>query len=227
MMTPRKYQTSIPAGAVERVEELHPGGAKKSASFWLDEVKVGYREWDEDGRLEFECTHRNGVKHGHEYCFHANGQLLEKETYRKGYPHGTGKQWSEDGRLLVTWKLVNGTGLDLWCDLQTEGLAEEHYWPREGELGYKRLWNGDEQTVRQEYFYLLGKGYHGVWREWNAQGRMRRGFPQFYVNGRKVLKLQYLKVCASDLTLPPYRPEDDDQHRLLPGQYLAQRNHRR
>jgi hypothetical protein len=185
--------------------------------------KVGFRQWDEEGQLEFECAMRGGVRHGHEYRFYPNGGLLEKTTYREGRMHGSGRQWSEDGRLLVTWELVDGTGLDLWCDTLTGTLAEEHYWPREGELGYERQWNRDEKTIWQEYFYRLGKGYHGVWRQWNASGRPRRGFPRYHVNDRQVTKRQYLKAGERDPTLPPYRPEEDDPHRQLPAAYLAQK----
>jgi hypothetical protein len=219
----RAYKTSIPADAAEVVEGRHRDGGKKAVSYFVGGGKVGYREWDEEGRLEFESALRDGVKHGHEYRFHANGRLLEKETYRDGKLHGVGRQWAEDGRLLVTWKLVNGSGLDLWCDTRTGTLAEEHYWPEEGELGYKRQWNGDERTVWQEYFYTPGKGYHGVWREWNARGRLRRGFPRFHVSGRKVTRRQYLEAFNDDPTLPRYRPEDDDPRRELPAEYLTRR----
>jgi antitoxin component YwqK of YwqJK toxin-antitoxin module len=217
------YQSSIPTDAVEQIESHHANGMKKAASYFVAREKVGYREWDEDGQLEFESAMRNGVRHGHEYRFQGNGRMLSKETYRNGQEHGVGKQWAEDGTLLVTWKLVNGTGLDLWCDTQTGTLAEEPYWPRKGELGYTRLWNGDERTVSQEYFCVLGKGYHGVWREWNAKGKLRRGFPRYYVNDVRVTRRQYLKACKADPTLVPYRAEEDRPGRALPGEYLAQR----
>jgi hypothetical protein len=103
-----------------------------------------------------------------------------------------------------------------------EAFAEEHYWPSEGKLGYKRQWNSDEKTVWQEYFYALG--YHGLWREWNARGRLFRVFPRYYVNDVQVTRRQYLKACQSDPTLPPYRPEEDDPQRPLPAEYLAQRH---
>jgi antitoxin component YwqK of YwqJK toxin-antitoxin module len=165
---------------------------------------------------------RNGVKHGNEYRFHPNGKLLEKKTYCNGRPHGIGKQWAEDGRLLVTWKLVNGSGLDLWCDYEGR-LAEEHYWPKPGERGYARQWNSDERTVYAEYFYRAGIGYHGIWRKWNRLGRMMRGFPRFFVCDRKVTKNEYFKICKADSTLPPYLTSDDDPHRVLPEEYLRQR----
>jgi antitoxin component YwqK of YwqJK toxin-antitoxin module len=222
-MSRSAYRSSIPPQAVEIIEERHPNGTKQSASYVIGGEKVGRREWDEDGRLLVEEPVRGDVWHGNVAHFYPGGHLEEVQPYRQGRMHGTGKQWSEDGRLLVTWKLSHGTGLDLWCDSGTGTLAEEHYWPEEGELGYQRQWNADEQTICEEYSYVLGKGYHGIWREWNERGRLQRGFPDFYVNDRKVTRRQYLKACQADPTLPPYRPEDDDPHRELPAEYLAQR----
>lgn len=222
-MNRRVYKSSIPPDAAEVVEKRHPNRTKAYASFFLGGEKVGCRQWDEGGQLMYECGLRAGGRHGNVYCFYADGRLEEVQPYRNGTTHGVGRQWAEDGRLLVTWELVHGTGLDLWCNTQRGTLAEEHYLPGEGQLGYMRQWNADEQTVWQEYFYVLGKGYHGVWREWNAHGRLRRGFPRFYVRDRKVTKRQYLKACESDPTLPPYRAEDDAPQRRLPAEYIAQR----
>jgi hypothetical protein len=128
-MAGRAYRTSIPAGAGEVVEERHPGVARKSASYFVAGEKVG-REWDEEGRPEFEYALRGGVKHGREYRFYPNGRPVDEDNCRDGRPHGVGRQWAEDGRLLVRWKLVNGTGLDLWCN-DDGTLAEEHYRPKD------------------------------------------------------------------------------------------------
>src|SRR5262249_37784660 len=153
-------------------ESYHPNGAKQAACYVVDGEQVGYREWYADGQLEWEYGMRGGLKHGPEYSFYPNGQLSDKETYRHGKLHGNGRQWSERGELLVEWKLAHGIGLDLWCDSATGTLAEELFWPGDGELGYKREWNGDGRTVWREYFFSPGKGYHGVWREWDERGRL-------------------------------------------------------
>lgn len=226
-MNRKSYRTSIPRNAVEVVDARYDSGAKKSSSYFMGGEKVGCREWDEEGSLDWEFALRDGVRHGNCYRFYPDGQVLEFEHYRNGREHGTGKQWTEDGRLLVTWTLKNGTGLDLWCDTRTETLAEEMYWPPEGKLGYVRQWNPDEKTVWQEFYLLGGKGYHGVWREWNEKGRMRRGLPQFYIEDKRVTKQQYLKACEADRSLPRYRPLDDGPQRKLPKKYVAQRKKRR
>jgi hypothetical protein len=226
-LTRRAYKTSIPADAVEVVEEYYSQGGKKSACYFLGGEKVGRRQWDEEGWLDFECPLRNGARHGREYRFYPNGQPLDVDIYRHGRLHGLCRQWAEDGTLLVSSRMADGCGLSLWCDNCTGTFAEETYFPRKEELGYTRQWNGDERTVWQEYFFAPGKGYHGVWREWNARGQLCRGFPRFFVGGRKVTRRQYLRACVTDPTLPPYRPEDDDPHRELPAEYLAQKEKRR
>src|SRR5262249_2846812 len=69
-MSRKAYKTSIPAAAGEVVEDYHPNGEKKSASYFVGEAKVGFREWFEDGQLSFEYAMQGGVKHGHEYRFY-------------------------------------------------------------------------------------------------------------------------------------------------------------
>ena len=226
-MKPRNYRSSIPKSATGVVEETFDCGAKKSAFFLLTGNKVGYRMWNESGELEFEYGMRNGKKHGREYNFFENGQPHEVTPYRNGTIHGTGKQWSIDGKVVITYNLINGTGLDLWCGHEKDTLSEEHYWPKDGELGYHRDWNEDEKAVHIEYYFFYGKGYHGIWREWNTDGKLRRGFPQYWVNDGRVTKRQYLKASEMDGTLPPYRPEENRPIRKLPPEYLAQRTRKR
>jgi hypothetical protein len=224
-MSRKDYRTSIPADAVEVVEERHPGGARKRSRYLVGEAVVGYREWDREGWLDFECGFRGGLKHGYQYRWLSEACLLSREPYRDGKAHGVGNQWGEDGRLLVTWKMVHGVGLDLWC--RDDGtLAEEIAFPKEGESGYKRMWNTDQRTAWAEELWIAGSWSFGICREWNRRGRLRRGFPRFRTSGGVVTKRQYLKACQEDPTLPPYRPEDDDPHRELPAEYLAQREKR-
>src|SRR5262249_44602496 len=107
-MSRRAYKTSIAADAVEVVEERHPGGARRRSRYLAGGEVVGLREWDEEGWLDFECGFRGGLKHGYQYRWLSETWLLSREPYRDGKAHGVGKQWGEDGRLLVTWKLVHG-----------------------------------------------------------------------------------------------------------------------
>ena len=227
MANPRNYRSSIPIKAIEAVEDHFENGDKKSAYFILDGEKAGFRQWSDSGELEFEFAMKHGVKHGREYCFSQNGHPYEVTPYRNGRIHGTGTQWSHEGKVVIQYKLINGIGLDLWCGNENHTLTEERYCPRDDEVGYLRNWNDDEKTIWQEYYFFNGKGYHGIWREWNGAGRMRRGFPHYYVNNERVTKRLYLQASKTDRTLPPYEPKEDQPQRKLPKEYLAQRRPKR
>jgi hypothetical protein len=90
---------------------------------------------------------------------------------------------------------------------------------------YQRHWY-DEKTLVRERFFGCG-GYHGIWREWTTSDKgprtLKRGFPHYWISGVKVTKRQYIKACKVDPSLLPYRSDDDDPHRELPAEYLAQR----
>ncbi len=201
-------------------------GRLERACLSLDGLSIGdaCRHWYDDGEVELEYGIKDGQKHGNELWFHPNGELLSVEPYRKGKVHGLCKQWDEKGRLLVTYTLVNGVGLDLWCDTMTGTLSEDTFFPAVGQLGHQRLWSGDEKTIWEESFWLVGDGWHGIQRRWNWKtGRLRRGYPQYYLHGEKVTKRQYIQACKSDPSLPPSRPKDDSPVRQLPPEYVVQR----
>jgi hypothetical protein len=207
------------------IEEYHPDGEKKTASYFVAGTQVGVRHWDEGGRLEEERSLRAGLKHGYQYRFHANGRPLERETYRDGKAHGVGRQWAEDGRLLVTWRMVNGRGLVLWC--HDDGtLSGEIYFTGAGGISRRRHWNPDGGTLQDEELWVEGPWTAGIQRQWDARGRLPRGFPHFFLGGRRATRRQYLRACRADPTLPPYRPPDDDPHRQMPAEYLTQREKR-
>lgn len=223
-MNRRGYKSSIPATAKAVIEKCCGGCDDQCTAYYIGSEKVGCRFWHDNGEVELEYGLRAGQKHGNELWFYPNGELLSVEPYRNGRIHGICKQWGEDGRLLVTYRMVDGVGLDLWCDTRTGRLSEDTYFPGVGELGHQREWNNDEKTVWEEGFWLSGKGWHGIQRKWNQKtGRLRRGYPQYFVCGEKITKRQYIQACKTDSSLPPYRLEDDAPFRQLPAEYLAQR----
>ena len=62
---------------------------------------------------------------------------------------------------------------------------------------------------------------HGIEREWNPKGRLRRGWPRYFVAGRRLDKRRYLRACAGDTSLPEFRSQDGvsvrDLKRVLAG----------
>ncbi|MBA3453364.1 MAG: hypothetical protein H0T42_09765 [Deltaproteobacteria bacterium] len=50
---------------------------------------------------------------------------------------------------------------------------------------------------------------HGIAREWNDQGRLRRGSPTYWLHGKQVLRRVYERATKTDALLPPIRRADD------------------
>lgn len=222
-MNRRRYKSPIPKTAREVVDKSYADGAKKASSYFVGRKMIGGRLWWEHGQTVFlEYGLKDGKKHGNELQFHEDGLLLSVEPYRNGKAHGKAIQFATNGSVLIYYLMRNGVGMDLWCD-DDGNLSEEHYYPANGELGYNRWWNEDNKSIWREESWLNGLGWHGILRDWNGKGRLCRGFPQFYVNGERLTKRQYLSAGESDLSIPPYVPEQDQPYRTLPKEYLAQR----
>jgi len=223
MRPDRRYKSSIPSSASERVVECYEDGAKKMAEYVVDEQVVGTRFWDEDGYLEMERPRKSGLNHGVAYAWYFDGVLTSAEPYVNGKVHGVAKQWSQSGKLVGSYKLVHGTGIDLfWNPLggieeAPYYLSEVHYM-RDGELHGYTWWLGQDQvSVRVERHYVHGN-LHGIEREWNEHGRLHRGFPRYFVNGNRIDKRQYLRAVVADPSLPRFRSEENSPSRVFPAE---------
>jgi hypothetical protein len=184
-------------------------------------IVVGERSYDQDGTLVVETPLRDGKKHGVELHWHDGGDSLESaEPFHAGLPHGTARQWAEDGGLLGTYTLKHGSGLDLWRSQQCEDglvyLSEVHSLKNGQPHGYEWWLNENQRSVWAERHWQEGQ-LHRIEREWNLQGRLRRGFPRFYVLGERVNKRAYLKACKADPSLPAFRGEDNAPARSFPS----------
>ncbi len=74
---------------------------------------------------------------------------------------------------------------------------------------------GNPGGLRKEKWWSKG-GLHGIEREWNANGKLRRGFPKYWVHGEQVDKRKYEHRSKKDITLKPFRLEDNQRLRTLP-----------
>jgi hypothetical protein len=223
----KRYRSSIPPGAKESVvtayrREGSPSG-RGGCTITLRKAEcrdrgqvVGWRLYEADGTLVCEVPLQGDRKHGIVYDWYDSGALESAIPYVEGLQHGTARQWSEDGRLMGTSTLIRGTGLDVWrhprCnDATTFFVAEIMGWQDGAAHGFQRFWNEDETSVWMERHFHHGV-LHGIGRQWNVRGRLRRGYPAYYVRGERVSKRQYLRAASADPTLPPFRGEDH-----LPG----------
>jgi antitoxin component YwqK of YwqJK toxin-antitoxin module len=180
---------------------------------------VGCRLFDSDGQLQLDYGIRRGKRHGREYRLDLPGKLLSATAYRNGLEHGVARQWS-DGRLIGTYRMKNGTGVDLWWQdgLTKRGrpyLAEVHFMLNGHRQGFEWWLNEGQQSVYQERHWSLDDA-HGIEREWNEKGTLSPGFPKFYIRGRRVTRKVYERERDRDRSLPPYRIEENQPQRDFP-----------
>ena len=221
----KHYRSSIPVDAKERVLACYI----RTKTRWKVECVirrqvVGIRWFDDKGRLELETPVRNGHIHGTQYGLDYDhnpaGFIIFSEPYRNGLPHGVTRQWCpQNGRLIGKYTMRRGTGLDLWrawdFERQTAFLSEVRHLKDGHWHGFEWWFNPDQKTLMQESHFWQNQ-QHGIRIEWNLEGRLRRGYPQYWVNSRKVSKRKYLLAQRQDPTLPSYREVDNTPRRRLP-----------
>ena len=186
----------------------------------LNRIRVGQRIYNGHGIMILETPLQDGLKHGRELSWDDDGRLSLVEPYVKGKIHGTAKQYGRDGNVIGTYRLVHGTGLDIWRqehEDKTVYISEIHSLQDGVPHGYEWHFVSSKQVLWQERHWHMGK-VHGIERIWNARGRLRRGYPKFYVLDQLVSKLKYLRLALSDKTLPVYRAEDDLPERDYPAE---------
>jgi antitoxin component YwqK of YwqJK toxin-antitoxin module len=205
---------AIPDHAEEHIRTTWDDGGRKSADYLLDGRRVGHRSWGEAGQLLMEYAVEDDQMHGPFRTWHDNGQLCERGWYERGREHGTSEQYNEAGALIGSYTMEHGTGVDLW--FIRPGLISEERHCRDGRRhGPERWWNEDNRTVAEEGHYAEGLE-HGIFRAWNASGRLRRGYPRYFVAGRRVRKAAYERARRGDPGLPPFRAEENRPERTPP-----------
>jgi hypothetical protein len=221
----KHYRSCIPKDAEERVVATRPNGSDKfKAEYLLNAEIVGFRQFDENGLLEFERPMRNGTTHGTLYDFQ-DGVVTFAEPYTNGLAHRIARQWSRDGEPIGTYTMKRGTGLDLWRVKADWGngrvhLSEARYLENGKWHGFEWWLNEDQKSVHSERHFCEDL-QHGIEREWNFEGRLRRGFPRYWVHGKRVAKRAYLRAGATDPSLPAFRESDNSPRRVFPAEVSA------
>lgn len=72
---------------------------------------VVQRTYYRPGILMLEEHFAGGQPHGCYRMWHRNGNLAEERIYRHGLVHGLCRQWNVAGKLLGSFPMVNGTGV--------------------------------------------------------------------------------------------------------------------
>jgi hypothetical protein len=200
---------------------MHENGSTRELHFEIDGELVGCRSLHDSGDVEIDCSLKNGRKHGLLWRFDTPGCLTSVLPYRDGKEHGISRQY-QDGKLIGVYRLVHGTGVDLWrcvdCDDGSILLSEVHYMmDGRPQHGFEWWLNEDQRSVYHERHWLEGD-LHGIERMWNDRGRLARDSPAYFVRGQKVTKRQYLRASERDETLPRWREVDNRPARSFPDE---------
>jgi len=140
----------------------------------MEKVKIE-RTYYPNGQIESECSFKNGIPHGKNKRWHENGLLAWEWNFKDGIPDGVGNQWDLDGNLIVTYEIVNGSGIQkMWVEAQLSFV--ESTWHKGKMTGRTRMYMKDGTVINEGYQF---------------QGKM-------------VSENQYLEECKKDATLPRY-----------------------
>jgi hypothetical protein len=215
----RVRKSDIPAGVTEvEISEYSQTGhivSYRVMECLLDGEVVGQRCYDDDGNLQIETPIRNGKKHGRVYIWNETGALESVEPFVDGKRHGLAKQYGRKGNVIRTYRFVHGTGYDIWRWEREDGSTyiSEVFSARDGALdGYEWWLKEDQQSVWHERHWHQGK-FHGIERMWNEQGRLKRGFPKYWIQGQAVRKPVYLRASGKDDSLPSFKEKENRPRR--------------
>jgi antitoxin component YwqK of YwqJK toxin-antitoxin module len=218
----KRPKSDIPQGVKEvEIREYRQLGNLmyfRVAECRLDKVVVGQRAYDEDGRLMRETPLKNGKKHGREYIWDESGYLESMEPYVDGKLHGLAKQYNRNGKIIGTYRFVHGTGFDIWRYEREDGSIgiSEIFTMQDGSLhGYEWWLRDDQHSIWHERHWQKGE-FHGIERMWNREGKLKRGYPKYWIRGQAVDRRAYLKATVQDKTLPMYKENDNRPQRKFP-----------
>jgi len=218
----RNVKSRLPQNIVEKpVREYIQEGAfhhDRVTDCLLNSILVGQRVYNREGVMILETPMKEGLKHGWESTWNDDGTLLLVEPYVNGRIHGTAKQYGRQGNVIGTYTLIQGTGFDVWRqekEDRTNFVSEIHRLQDGTPHGYEWHFASSQGELWHERHWYIGK-LHGIERIWSSKGKLRRGYPMFYVLEQEVSKQTYLKLARDDKTLPAYRAEDRLPHRIFP-----------
>ena len=218
----KRPKSDIPAGVSER--EIHEyrqqGGLiyPRVTECILDSQVLGRRAYSSDGALWKETPLKNGKKYGREYTWTEPGILESVEPYVDGQLHGVAKQYNQRGRVIGTYRFVHGDGYDIWRCERADGSTRitEIFTVRNSALhGYEWWPRADQCSVWHERHWQEAQ-FHGIERMWNEEGRLKRGYPKYWIHGKAVRKRAYMRAAANDKTLPAFREQDNLPQRRFP-----------
>lgn len=220
----KHVKSGIPQGVTEKPVREHTQEGTlhhdRIADCFINGNLVGQRVYNQEGSMVLETPMKDGLKHGREITWSDDGELLLIEPYAKGKVHGTAKQYGRNGKVIGTYTMIRGTGFDIWRQEDEDNtvfVSEIHNLQDGLPNGYEWGFASSKWDLWHERHWNMGK-LHGIQRMWNSKGKLRRGYPKFYVADQAVSKQKYIKITIMDKTLPVFREKDNLPYRELPSE---------
>jgi len=220
----KRPKTHIPVGTTER--EIQAYREQEGFTYFrvieciLNGEVVGWRAYDGEGTLRRETPLKDGKKHGREYIWDERGKLESVEPYVEGQLHGLAKQYNRSGKVLGSYRFVHGAGYDIWRGERADGSVtiSEIFSVQDSRLhGYEWWPRADQRSVWHERHWQQGQ-VHGIERMWNEKGKLKRGYPKYWIQGKAVRKRVYMRQAEKDKALPKYREKENRPQRRFPNE---------
>lgn len=152
------------------------------------------RRYYPDGTLKDEITYLNGLPNGVTRRWHPNGVLAMEIPTKMGEVQGVVRQWNRTGKLLGSYEIKDGNGLQM-------------------------LWAENGQLIGE--IPLLDGKMTGRQRAWFEDGDLAGA--QYWIEGRKVSKRKYLESCRENPRLPRYDEEPGAKSSVKPPRQRARK----
>jgi hypothetical protein len=168
--------------------------------------------WSRDGRLMHEQPlDPQGLPHGIEIERDDSGAAVWCATWVHGSMHGPVMHFDERGVPVLVTLFVRGRGTDLWMNC---GQVSEVRELVDGVPHGVVRW-GHPRAPSEEGHFVRGRR-HGIFREWESDGTLRKGFPRFYLDDTRVSRRAYEAAQTADSSLRPYDAREDSNERVTP-----------
>jgi antitoxin component YwqK of YwqJK toxin-antitoxin module len=225
MNSDKSYISAIPVSAREEDITGKQGSVRGKVvkNYYIGRSYVGTRIYTAGGLHEYECSYKDGKRHGWEYKWHEDGGLSSALPFCDGREHGTAHQWGRSGTLLGSYTMDHGTGIDFWwVELDGKAQLSEVREVVEGQMDGFEYWFRwhNPGVLRKEIWWSKGD-LHGIERQWNDRGALSRGFPKYWIHGERVNKRRYCRAVLADYSLRPFCIDDNRPYRVFPPEVAA------
>lgn len=183
----------------------------------LGEARRGMRRlgrliWSRGGRLMHEQPlDAQGRAHGIEVERDDAGAIVWCAAWVHGSMHGPLMHFDERGVPVLVTQFVRGQGTDLWMNC---GQISEVRELLDGVPHGLVRW-GDPRRPCEEGYFVRGRR-HGIFREWESDGTLRKGFPRYYLEDTRVSRRAYELARTEDSSLRPCVAREDSNYRVMP-----------